>query len=63
MGELNQLNLPTQTKMYDEKEQKKAQMLMKKAMYHATGTDLHRLKALEILLGKKVPKGKLPQKI
>ena len=63
MGVLFQLNLPSLTGMYGENAQKKAQMLMKKDMYHATGTDLHRLKALEILLGKKVPKGKLPQKI
>ena len=63
MGVLFQLNLPSLTGMYGENAQKKAQMLMKKDMYHATGTDLHRLKALEILLGKNVPKGKLPQRI
>ena len=49
--------------MYGENAQKKAQMLMKKDMYHATGTDLHRLKALEILLAKRAPRYPLPEGI
>lgn len=61
MGVRFQLNLTSLVGMYGESVRKKARMLLKKGMYHATGTDLHRQGALETLLRKKAPRLELPQ--